>query len=539
MPGHSIPSARTAVPARGDDRSGGAARQQLGAQEPTGSQSPDGRPSQPTWSLDAIPRGETVETHTAFLTFAGDRVYKRKKALNLGFLDFREREARLAACEAEVALNSRLAPDVYLGVADLHDGTGRLIDHLVVMRRLPEDRRLATLVRHGEPVGEALRAIARQLAAFHETCETSEEIAQAGSPSTLSALWREGVEGVSSFRGAVFDETVIDEIDRLSSRYLAGRGPLLLERMRSGRVRDGHGDLLADDVFCLPDGPRILDCIEFDRRLRVGDVLGDAAFLAMDLERLGARDEARRFVGWYREFSGETHPPSLGDLYIAYRAFVRAKVSGVRAAQGDPDAADLARRFASLALDHLRHGRVRLVLIGGLPGTGKTTLAGHLAEAADGWVLLRSDVVRKELAGLPTDAPAPSELAGLGTGIYAPSATDAVYAELLRRAGHALAHGETVLLDASWSATTQRAAAARLASAASADLVELCCVTSTAVAAARIARRAAAGSDASDATSMAVHTAMAAHTDPWPTATIVDTDAPPAEACAAARGHLR
>ncbi|MBL7488026.1 AAA family ATPase [Frankia sp. AgB1.9] len=503
------------------------------------SPSPRTEPSRPTWSLNAIPPGETVETHTAILTFAGDRVYKRKKALNLGFLDFREREARLAACEAEVALNSRLAPDVYLGVADLRDATGQLIDHLVVMRRLPEDRRLATLVRHGEPVGDVLRAIARQLAAFHETCETSDEIAQAGSRSTLSGLWREGVEGVASFRDDILDDAVIDEIDRLSSRYLAGRGALLLERMRSGRVRDGHGDLLADDIFCLTDGPRILDCLDFDQRLRVGDVLGDAAFLAMDLERLGAGGDAQRFLGWYREFSGETHPSSLEHLYIAYRAFVRAKVSSVRAAQGDPDAADLARQFGTLALDHLRRGRVRLVIVGGLPGTGKTTLAGHLADAEDGWVLLRSDVVRKELAGLPTNAPAPPELAGLGTGIYAHETTDAVYTELLRRAGHALAHGENVLLDASWSATTQRTAAARVAAAASADLVELCCVTSSAVAEARIARRAAAGSDASDATSMAVYTAMASRTDPWPAAAVVDTAVPLAEAAATASRLLR
>ncbi|OHV62176.1 AAA family ATPase [Pseudofrankia sp. BMG5.36] len=491
------------------------------------------------WDVDAVPRGETVETHSATLTFVGDLVYKVKKPLDLGFLDFRTREARLAACEDEVALNRRLAPDVYLGVADLRDAEGRLVDHAVVMRRLPERLRLSTLVRRAQRVDEVLRAVARALAAFHAACETSPRIEAAGSPDTLAGLWREGVEGVAPFRDAILDGQVVAEIDRLSARYLAGRGPLLAERMSAGRIRDGHGDLLADDIFCLPDGPRILDCIEFDQRLRVGDVLGDVAFLAMDLERLGAREEAERFLGWYREFAGEVHPPSLAHLYIAYRAFVRAKVSCLRSGQGDPDAADLARRLAALALDHLRRGRVRLVLVGGLPGTGKSTLAGQLAEADDGWVLLRSDVVRKELAGLPADAPAPAALnPGLDAGLYAPAATEAVYAELLRRAGHALVHGENVLLDASWSAATARAAAARLAGTAAADLVELCCVTAPEVAAARIARRATGGRDASDATA-AVHTAMAARADPWPAATVIHTAAPVAESAAAARRRLR
>jgi aminoglycoside phosphotransferase family enzyme/predicted kinase len=494
----------------------------------------------PTWDLAEIPPGEIVETHSATLTFAGDRVYKVKKPLDLGFLNFAPLERRRAACTQEVALNRRLAPDVYLGVANLRDGAGRVVDHAVVMRRLPGRARLAELVRRGQPVDSPLRAIARALAAFHVTCETSPQIAAAASPENLTALWRAGVDQVAAFRGDLLDGAVVDEIDRLSARYLAGREPLLRDRMRAGRVRDGHGDLQADDIFCLADGPRILDCIEFDQRLRVGDVLGDVAFLAMDLERLGAGAQAERFLGWYREFSGETHPPSLAHLYIAYRAFVRAKVTCVRAAQGDADAADLARRLADLAADHLRRGRVRLVLVGGLPGTGKSTLAGRLAEAEDGWVLLRSDVVRKELAGLPPDRPAPPEAVGdgFGRGLYQPAVTDDVYAELLRRAGHALGHGENVLLDASWSSAPRRAAAAGLAAASRADLVELRCVTAPEVAAARIARRAAAGADASDATA-AIHAAMASRADPWPSATVIGTAVPVAEAATVARRLLR
>jgi aminoglycoside phosphotransferase family enzyme/predicted kinase len=488
---------------------------------------------------------ETAETHTATLFFLGDRVYKLKKPVDLGFIDFRTREARLAACEAEVTLNRRLAPDAYVGVADIRDGDGVLRDHMVVMRRLPENRRLTTMLENSERLDDHLRALARLLAAFHERCETSADIAKAGSLATLEALWLEGIDGVAPYRGTVLDKDVIDEIGRLALRYLTGRGPLLVERQNAGRVRDGHGDLLAEDIYCLDDGPRVLDCVEFDQRLRVGDVLGDVAFLAMDLERLGAPDDAGRFLAWYREFSGENHPPSLEHLYIAYRAFVRTKIECVLHNQGDPHATERARRLAMMALDHLRRGRVRLVLVGGLPGTARSELAARLAEDGDGSVLLRFDEVRREAAGLAEDAPTS----------VPDREPEATYAELLRRAARALEHGESVVIDASWSAAGHRAAAGRLAEATAADLVELNCVGSPDAIAAGIASglgatggtagRDAAGGDGSDATVEVSETAIAevretsaTHTDPWPTATVVHTAAPAAEALTEACHHL-
>ncbi|WP_163553865.1 AAA family ATPase [Candidatus Frankia alpina] len=473
---------------------------------------------------------DTVETHTATLFFVGDRVYKIKKPVNLGFVDYRTRQARLAACEAEVRLNRRLAPDVYLGIGDIRDAAGTLHDHMVVMRRLPDERRLSSLVISGARVQPQLRAIARRLAVFHEQCQTSPEIARAGGLAALQALWLEGMMGVEPFRD-LLDGEVVDEIGRLALRYLDGRAALFAERQRAGRVRDGHGDLLAEDVFCLDDGPRILDCLEFDQRLRVGDVLGDVAFLAMDLERLGHPEAARYFLDAYREFSGETHPASLEHLYIAYRAFVRAKVAGIRDHQGEPGAADAARELAAMALRHLRRGRVRLVLVGGLPGTGKSTLSQGLADGADGWVRIGSDAVRKGLAGLAAEQPAAD---AFGAGLYGPQPTEATYSELMQRARTALERGESVVLDASWTSGAHRQLAARIATETDADLVELCCVAPREVAAARIARRAALGGDASDA-SIAVHAAMAVRNDPWPTAHEVPTTGPVDDAMRAVR----
>ncbi len=327
------------------------------------------------------------ETHIGIVLLLGDRAYKLKKPVRTPFLDFSTREQRLAALQRELRLNRRLAPDVYLGLADVSavspDGgpvAGDPAEHVLVMRRMPADRRLATLVRSGADVDEDLRALARLVAAFHAGADRGPEIAVEGGRDALRARWRANIAELQPFRGTVLDASTVDAIEALAMRFLAGRGPLFADRIAHDRVVDGHGDLIAGDVFCLDDGPRVLDCLEFDDRLRYVDVLDDVAFLAMDLERLGRPDLAERFLDAYVEFSADPAPSSLRHHYIAYRAVVRAKVACLRHAQGDESAAAEAVQHTDIALQHLRAGDVRLVLVGGLPGTGKTTLAGGLAD---------------------------------------------------------------------------------------------------------------------------------------------------------------
>ena len=458
-----------------------------------------------------------TETHISVLISIGDRVYKLKKPVDFGFLDFSDRRRREEACHREVELNRRLAPDVYLGVADVLGVDGEPCDHLVVMRRMPPERRLARLVRDGAPVDGALADIARRIAAFHAAAPTSEEIAAAGRRDAVQAIWEASFAQLAPFVGPVLDPATSERVATLVRRYLAGREPLFDRRIALGAVRDGHGDLQAEDIFCFDDGPRILDCIEFDDRLRHGDVVADVAFLAMDLERLGAPEAAAGFLARYREFTGETFPDSLAHHYIASRAHVRCKVNCLRHEQGDSDAAAAARSLLDLTARHLEAARVRLVLIGGLPGTGKSTVAAALADAT-GWSVLRSDEVRKDVAGIPHTTAAQ---AAPGEGIYRPEMTDATYDAVLARARTALQLGETVILDASWSAARHREAARAVADATASDLVELCCVAPAAVAGERIRKRLAAGGDPSDATP-AVAAAMAARFDPWPSSSAVD-----------------
>jgi len=470
---------------------------------------------------------EVAETHSAAVFFFGDRAYKVKKPVDLGFLDFRERAAREAVCHREVELNRRLAPDVYLGVADVHGPDGAVCDHLVVMRRLPEETRLGTLVRAGADVERHLWALAHDLATFHAAARRGPDADRQAGVEATRGRWAANTAELTERVGDVFDELSVGRVHGLACRYLDGRRPLFDDRIARGRACDGHGDLLADDIFCLDDGPRVLDCIEFDDDLRLGDALADVAFLAMDLEDLGRPDLAARFLDAYREHAADTWPPSLAHHHVAYRAQVRAKVNAIRAGQGDDAAAEHAHRLLRLAERHLEAGRVRLVLVGGPPGTGKSTLAEAIGQRLPATVL-RSDVLRKELAGLPSTAHVP---APFGEGLYDEERTGRTYAAILHRAEVALAHGETVVLDASWTDAALRAEARGVAARTYADVVELCCDLPEAAAEARLRRRSAV--DPSDATPEVARELRHA-ADAWPEARKIDTSGTVEESVAAA-----
>jgi len=455
------------------------------------------------------------ETHSAVVVLLGDLALKVKKPVDLGFLDFRSRAQRQAACRREVELNRRLAPDVYLGVASLCGVDGIDGEPVVVMRRMPDERRLTTLVRSGEPLDEVVVHLARMIAALHAASRRSPEISGQGRRDALRARWRASLRQVRPFHGGVLDREAANEIERLVEGFLAGREVLFEQRVAEGRIVDGHGDLICDDIFCLPDGPRVLDCLEFDDSLRYVDGLDDIAFLAMDLEYLGAHELAGLLVDRYAEYVGDPVPPALLRHYLAYRAFVRAKINCLNDAQGDGTARDAARSYAALALRYLRAGQVRLILVGGLPAAGKSTVAGLLADRL-GAVLLSSDRLRKEMAGISPLIPATG---AYRRGIYDNEPTARSYEELIHRADELLGVGETVVLDAPWTHARPRALAANSAARAHAEFVGIeCCAPSTV----RRARLVARSEDASDADPQVVDR-MALDTDPWPDAIQVST----------------
>jgi aminoglycoside phosphotransferase family enzyme/predicted kinase len=461
---------------------------------------------------------EIAETHVSWVMLLGDRAFKLLKPVDLGFLDHRTREARERACHRETEVNRRFAPDVYLGVLDVLDERGRPRDHLVEMRRMPAERRLTALLAAGE-AAEHLEELARAVAAIHASAPRSAAISRAGEARRVAANWRQGLAQVDEVAADLLDASERRRVAELALAYVEGRGALFAQRIAEGWVRDGHGDLLCDDVFCLGDGPRLLDCLAFDDRLRHADVLADAAFLAMDIEAHGDEGLGRLLLERWADDLSEEHPASLADHYVAYRAHVRAKVACLRRAQGDGRAATEAVRLHALCLRHLERGRVRLVLVGGAPGTGKSTVAAGLGERT-GWTVLGTDRARAAVVG-PRDPAAPP--AGYGEGRYAAERRDEVYAVVAADARRRLALGESVILDASWSSGDTRARAREVARATRSELVEIRCAAPGGVAARRIAEREARGGGPSEATAE-IAARLAADADPWPQATRLETD---------------
>ena len=455
---------------------------------------------------------ERVETHISTVLFSDGWAYKVKKPVRFEFIDLSTPQLREEDCRREFDLNRRFAPDVYDSVIEIRNPAGEVVDHAVKMRRMPVDRRLTTLLATLNDLRDPIREIAKRVAVAHEAADRGPRIDAVATADAVRHLWRRSLDDLATLPAAAGEHDRLAMIDSLAMRYLDGRAELFGHRIASGHIVDGHGDLLADDIFCLSDGPRILDWLEFDDQLRFGVVLLDLGVLAMDLERLGRADLADTLLNDYREFTNEVHPSSLFDHYVAYRALVRAKIATIRGV----DASD----YLELCLARLRRADVRVVIVGGLPAAGKSTVAADLGRSL-GWTVLVADVVRKEVTHV---GPGPAA-AEFGQGIYSRAGTELTYTELMHRARVALRGGESVVIDASFADERWRAAARVVAAATASAFVELRCVAPAEVCAERLRHRRHDEANPSDATE-AIAVRMTATFDPWPSAIEIGTSRP-------------
>ena len=423
---------------------------------------------------------EVVQTHISAVFLAGDRAFKLKKPVDFGFLDFSTAERRAHFCREELRLNRRLAPDIYLGLAPvrfLADGAvevgepveepGRADELLVAMVRLPRERMMDRLLAEGGVDAADVERIGRLVASFHERAATGPGVDEHGTREAAGRLALENFDQTEGFRGRFFDADLHGTMRRRTAGFLESRGRLFEHRVRHGRIRDGHGDLHSPNICLLGDGrPVIYDCIEFSPAYRCGDVASEVAFLSMDLEWRGRPDLARAFVRAYLDHAGDRHLESLLPFYQSYRAMVRAKVSALTAAADEVDpqvregSAEAARTLFALAERKTRglHPPT-LVALAGLTGVGKSRLADELRHGA-GLVPLETDRIRKHLAGLDPERPAP---AAPGEGIYTAEMTRATYLALAREAAGRLEAGESALAVGTFTARWQREELRRVA----------------------------------------------------------------------------
>jgi aminoglycoside phosphotransferase family enzyme/predicted kinase len=454
---------------------------------------------------------EHVQTHISHVFLAGPYVYKLKKAVRFPFLDFSTPERRRHYAEEEVRLNRRLAAAVYRGVLPVtREADGRLalagagapIEHVVWMRRLPAERMLNVLARRGEPLEARLDALAARLAAFHAAAPTGAAVAAHADPERIEDEWRSNVAELRPFVGRLLAAEDHEVLADFGPTFVRRHDTLLRARQHAGRIREGHGDLHAEHI-CFVDEPvpgapgdpplppdiYVFDCIEFSRAFRSTDVAAEVAFLAMDLDALGHPALARRFATAYAQAASDPDLHHLLRFYACHRAAIRGKVEGLAseeaevAAPARAAAAERARQYLALAGRYAwGAGGPVLIAVGGLSGTGKTAVARAVAEAT-GFRLLASDPLRKARAGLRPEEPGPPAL-------YTPAARAAVYAALLAQADAALAAGESVILDATWTRRTDRAGLAELARRHRRPWLLVVCTASETVVRERLARRA-------------------------------------------------
>jgi aminoglycoside phosphotransferase family enzyme/predicted kinase len=446
---------------------------------------------------------EFIETHISWVFLVGGDVYKVKKPVHLGFLDFRSIEQRRIACDAEVRLNARLAPGVYLGVVPVCRGldgryrigtVGDPVDWAVHMKRLRDDERADNLLSSRGLGVEDIDLVAQHLAQFHASARCDAETTSFG---TVPAITKNVLENFAQTRADVarfVRPAAAAEIERRQLAFLREQASTLVARMAGGRVRDGHGDLRLEHVYLSHGHPTIIDCIEFADRFRFADVCADVAFLSMDLAWHGRVDLAERFIARYAREANDFDLYSVIDFYEGYRAYVRAKVSMVLAMDGQAGetlraaAGRDARRFLLLALSAGRQSPVTpaLVCVGGLIASGKSTVAEQVSLDLSAPVV-DADRTRKHMMGVAPTVHV--DEGGSWRGVYDPAVTQRVYAEVLRRAGIVLASGRPVIVDASFRSRALRRAARDLATVHGVPFRFVECRTDDDVCRARLARR--------------------------------------------------
>jgi uncharacterized protein len=443
---------------------------------------------------------ELVQTHISCVFIAGDDVYKVKKPVNFGFLDFTTLEKRKFYCEEEVRLNKRLAPSIYLDVVPIAQdeqgrltlsGTKKIVDYAVHMKKLPLDAMLKILLARGQADANIMDAVAGRIARFHQEAETGGVIDEMGSVKTIRHNHEENFTQTEQYIDVTIPAYQYRFIKDYVERFLAVNKALLETRVADHKIRDCHGDLHLEHI-CIADEIMVFDCIEFNKRFRMSDVAAEVAFLTMDLDYNGYPAQARDFVNSYLKYSGDADMHALLNFYRCYYAYVRGKVISFRLDQKEiPEAGRAEIKKTALKYFDLAYTYAAclekpvLMLTAGLIGSGKSYQARHLAQRL-GAEVIRTDVLRKELLRI---APAEKHHESFGQGIYAGDITRKTYEKAVELAAEKINQGKPVILDASFKSRSDRALAVDLAGSLGVPLYVIECVCPNNIVKARLEKR--------------------------------------------------
>lgn len=408
---------------------------------------------------------ELVETHISWVVLTGDYVYKIKKPVDFGFLDFSSLDKRHFCCEEELRLNQRLAPDMYLAVVAITgsnehpvlDGPGDVIEYAVKMKQFDQSQQLDHVLEREELSESQIDAVADLLAAFHQSVPPADTATTYGDPEhVIQPVEENFIQILQQLPGENYRADLL-ALQAWSKASFDDLRDVIAARKGDGFVRECHGDMHLRNIAWIEDRPLVFDCIEFNPNLYWIDVINDIAFLVMDLQDRGQQRLAARLLNAYLENTGDYQGLQLLRFYLLYRAMVLAKVNAIRAGQTTvveerERAVQDFSNYVQLGLDYINDEPPRLYITYGLSGSGKSVVSATLAQAM-GAIRIRSDVERKRLHGIRPDE---SAAADNDAGIYTASATEQTYARLADLASLMLQAGWSVIVDAAFLKQSQR-----------------------------------------------------------------------------------
>lgn len=481
----------------------------------------------PHWTQDTI---ELIQTHTAYVLLTGDYAYKVKKPVNYGFLDYSTLAARKHFVGEELRLNRRTAPEIYLATVPIYQvgetfslsGEGEPVEYAVKMKQFPAGSLFSDLLVQGQLTPALMEALAHQVAEFHQRAAVSDRIKSFGTVAQIRAAFEQNYAQSKAYIGRGQTQQQLQETQAYTERLFADWQERFQRRIDHNKIRECHGDLHLRNICLWQNRIFLFDCIEFNEAFRYVDTMYDVAFPVMDCDARGRADLGNIFLNTYLEDTGDWEGAELLPLYLSRQAYVRAKVTSFLLDDSAPDQTEKiqtqAQAYYTLAWRYTQRQPGQLILMSGLSGAGKSTVARQLAQLINA-IHVRSDAVRKHLAGVPLRQRGDESL-------YTPAMTEKTYGRLGNLGIHLAQLGYTVILDAKYDRTAARQAVLHQAQAANIPVSILVCHASEAVLRQRLQQRT---GDIADATVALLASQQAAaeplNSEEQPLAIYLDTTA--------------